>query len=262
MPVVIVSGATGSNTTNILWQQKTPIVTAGSQVSGYPAINVIDPNTWNSWRSGTSIRFLTFDFGTQTEIDSVGVSNHNMFSSGTTFRISYSNNDVDYTTLTTYTLTSDDDLIFLFSSVTARYWRFTLPSAQANIGVIVACKRLRFPSPPLDDYTPLNYARQYTKLRNESIRGQLLGNRVIAAGAETSAEWNPLSRAWVDSNIIPFKNHYDQGGTFFYASCPSKYPLDMGYCWSNGEESTVDVKYIEGSRLATVGFSMRSYVAQ
>lgn len=263
MPAVIVSGATGGNVTNILWQQKTPVVTAGSEVAGFPAINVIDPTTWNSWRPATgSNRYVVFDFGEATEIDAVGISSHNLFTSGTNFRVERSTDLSVWTPVATAVPSSNDDIFMLLPSVSYRYYRFVLTAAVANVGVIQIGKRLRFPSSPLDDYVPLNHARQYTKLRNESLKGQLLGNRVIAAGATTDVDQGFMSRTWVDTNVTPFASHYNQGGTFFYASCPAKYPLDMGYCWADGEDSTVNITYTEADKMATVNFNVRSYVAQ
>lgn len=261
MPVIQLDGVSISSAV-VMYDYADVTVTAGSTAAGYAPENVRDPATWNSWRSGSSDRYITFDYGAAVDIDSVGVAAHNIFSSGTTFRIEYSSDGSSFTTLVTQTLTSNDDILFLFQKQTYRYWRFTLPVAAANIGVIQAGKRIVFPYAPLDDYVPIYYGRTYTKLRNESLRGQLLGNRVIAAGATTEVDLGPLSRKWVDDNVKSFKNHYDQGGTFFYASCPSKYPQDMGYCWAPEEESSMAITYTDGINNATVNFGLRSYVAQ
>lgn len=160
------------------------------------------------------------------------------------------------------TPTDNADMLFLIPSTNSAAWRLSLTGPAANIGILQVGKRLVFPNAPLDDYTPLNMAREYTKLRNQSLKGQLLGNRVIAAGARTEVDLGYVTRTWADTNLPAFKSHYDQGGTFFYAGCPSKFPLDMGYCWSDGDNDTIAVSYVEADRLSTVSFAVRSYVPQ
>lgn len=265
MPVVMASGLQPISKTVILWDNKANInnISGSSTATGFPAVNAVDDATWSSWRGTSFPSAIRVDLGSPQTVDSFGIAAHNIFSSGVSeFQIQASSDNLTFTDAIRVTPTTDQDYMCLFNPMTYRYWRLHLSGAVANIGYLFIGNRLVMPSAPLDDYTPINYARQYTKLSNESIGGQWLNNRVISSTAETSAEWSPLSRLWVDANITGFKNHYDQGGTFFYASSPSRYPLDMGYCKAAGETDTVDVSYIEGDKLASVGFSMRAYVAQ
>lgn len=263
MPAIIVSGATGDSSASAVWQAVKPTVTASGAATGFPAISVTDPNTWNGWKASGANGSIVFDFGTASPVDGVGIAAHELASSGvTTITIASSADNSTWTNRASYAPLSDADLFFLMPSVTARYWRILLTGPAAKIGVIQIGKRLIFPHAPLDDYTPLNFAREYTKLRNDSLRGQFLGNRVISAGASTDVDMGYIDRTWVNNNIPAFKSHYDQGGTFFYAGCPSKYPLDMGYCRADGDDATIAVSYVEADKLATVSFSVRSYVPQ
>lgn len=263
MPAVVVAGATDTSVATVVWQQITPVITASGSAAGFPAININDPATWSSWKADGSNGWTKYDLGGATSIDAIGIAAHNLFTSGVTqIVIASSTDDASYTNRVTHNVASDADLLFLIEAQTARYWRVTLTGPAANIGILQVGKRLVFPNAPLDDYTPLNMAREYTKLRNQSLKGQLLGNRVIAAGAITDVDLGYVTRTWADTNLPAFKSHYDQGGTFFYAGCPSKFPLDMGYCWSDGDDDTIAVSYVEADRLSTVSFAVRSYVPQ
>lgn len=263
MPAVVVSGSVGGEVASVVWQAVKPTVTASGSAVGYPAINVTDPNTWNGWKASGANGSVVFDLGVATAVDGIGIAAHELFSSGvTTVTLASSPDNTAWTNRASYTPVSDADLFFLLPSVTARYWRVMLTGPAALIGIIQVGKRLIFPHAPLDDYTPLNHAREYEKLRNDSLKNQWLSNRVIAAGAANSVDMGYMERTWVDTNIPAFKSHYDQAGTFFYAGCPSKYPLDMGYCRADGDGDTISIAYVEADRLATVSFSLRSYVPQ
>lgn len=265
MPVVV-SGAIGPvNRAVVLWNNLANVgnISGSASLATNPAVNAVDPDTWSSWRAPAAPSAISCNLGSPFEVDAVGIAAHTLFSSGVTqIQIQHSTNGASWTTALAYTPTSDDDLFFIFQPLTYAYWRVNISGQPANIGYVSFGKRLTFPSAPVDDYVPLNYAREYTKMRNESLKGQLLGNRVIAAGAATEVDLGYVTRAWGDTYVPGFKSHYDQGGTFFYAGCPSKYPMDMGYCWGDGDSSTVSLTYVEADKLSTLSFPVRSYVAQ
>lgn len=260
MPVVIVGAATGTHTCNVLWQATMPTVTQSGSVAGYPAINLIDDATWNAWRTPGVFAWAKYDFGAATEIDGVGISGHNLGSTGVTLQIQSSTDDSTWTTRHTITPLTDEDLFFVMPSFAARYWRLRL-SDQCTISNAVMGKRLQFPNAPTDGYVPLHHARTYKKLRNESMMGQRLSTRTLSIGAETEVTFDYMVRSWADGALRPFESWYNQGGSFFYASCPDMYPLDMGYCWASEEDGRIDVTYIEADKLASVSFGIESYVS-
>lgn len=261
MPAVVASGATSPNNATVLWQTATPVVDASGSADGYPAINVTDPATWSSWRPTGSNGWVRYDFGSATSISGCGIAAHDMASSGvTSVAVQSSTDGSTWTARATYSPLTDESLFIVFPAVIARYWRFLLTGPAANIGVVVFGSRLVFPHAPIDGYTPLHHARRYTKLFNDSVRGQFLGNRVMAAGAETSVDLGFIDRPWIEGNIRPFEYHYNQGGTFFYAGCPGKYPLDMGYCRAAGNDETLAIEWNEADKMSTLSFGLTSYV--
>lgn len=261
MPAVVVAGATSPNNATVLWQAVTPTVTTSGGVAGYPVINVTDPATWSSWRPSRSNGWVRYDFGVATSISGCGIAAHNMATSGVTgVAVQSSTNGSTWTARATYEPLTDEDLFIMFPAVSARYWRVLLTGPAANIGVVVFGSRLVFPHAPIDSYTPLHHSRRYTKLFNDSVRGHFLGNRVMAAGAETSVDLGFVDRTWLEGSIRPFEYHYNQGGTFFYAGCPGKYPLDMGYCRAGGDDETLSIDWSEADKMANLSFGIRSYV--
>lgn len=264
MPVVSI-GESGSLSTVVLWDsygsRPATVVTSGSTASGYAAINVKDPATWNAWRPTAVPSYVRYDIiSGSAPSNAVGISAHNAASSGGSIAIEYSNDGVNFTRLTRYSPLTDDDILFLFPSITARYWQVVQLDAPFNVGVWFLGARLTFPHAPTDDYVALHHGRRYTKLFNDSIKGHFLGNRVMAAGAETEVDMGFMDRAFTEGPLRGFESHYNQGGTFFYASCPAKLPIDMGYCRALGDDETMDVTFIEADKLSNVSFGLRAYV--
>jgi len=262
MPVVISGAATDTNKAVVVWNNKATAlnVTASTAASGYPAVNAVDPATWSSWKPTSVPAWIRSDMVVATNIDAVGIAAHTLATSGATIAIERSSDNVTWTNVYTYSPLTDDDILILFPALSYRYWRVYVTGAVANIGYVSFSSKLAFPQTPIDSYTPLHHARQYTKMFNDSIKGAMLGNRVMAAGAETSVDLGFVDRAFVDSPIRGFESHYNQGGTFFYAGWPAGQPLDLGYCRASGDDDIIQIEYVEAGKLAELSFSVRAYV--
>lgn len=260
MPAIVLPGVMFGNAASVSWYRFPATVTASSSAAGYPAINVTDPATWSSWRKVGNGGWLQFDFGQVRTVNSLGISAHNMATSGTSFTLQYSSNATTWNTVTTYAPVTDDDIYIIFPNVVERYWRLLFTGPAANLGVVVISGRLQFLHAPISGYTPLHHARKYRKLFNDSIDGQFLSNRVMSVGAETTVDLGFYERDWLEANIRTFEAHYNQGGMFFYAGCPEKYPLDMGYCRAGGEDETMAIEWVEGDKMSNLSFGIRSYV--
>lgn len=260
MAVSIVSGATGTDRANVFWALDAT-ATATSSAVGNPAVNVTNPNTFSSWRATASNAILTLDFGTAKPFDAIGISAHNMATSGdASCTLFYSIDGSTYVAIASVTTLTNEDIILMFSQVTARFVQLRVDGPAANIGVVAVGKRLIFPSCPAGDYVPLHHARRYEKEFNHSTRGAMINNRSWSAGAETEVDAWYVTRAFADNELPPFENHYNRGGYFFYAGSPAAMPKDMGYCYAGEDDGILNVTFIAGTPLATLTFSLRSYV--
>lgn len=260
MPAIVKTGAVNPNAATVLWQALTPTVTATNAVEGSPAINLIDPATWSEWLGSASNTSAQYDFGSAVSVNGFGISGHAIASTGVEYRVQYSNNGTTWTTIHSETPLTDDDILCIFPSVSARYWRLYFPSAPATVAVFVVANRLIFPHSPVADYKPLHHARKYTKMFNDSVSGSWLGTRVMAGAAETNVNMGFFDRAWLEANIRPFEYHYGQGGTFFFAGSPGLYPLDVGYCRASSDDGVLEIEWTEADKMATLEFEVRAYV--
>lgn len=263
MPVVVdPSAIADGNKAIVLWSNLLvdADISAAGEADGYPAINVTDPATFDSWKGATAGDYIEADLGAAMAVNTLGIAAHTLGTSGASLELDYSDDGAAWTAAVEYDPLTDEDVIIMFGNITARYWRLTVTDAVANVGVVFLGARLVFPHTPVDGYTPLHHARRYSKLFNDSLKGQMLGNRVMAAGAETTVDLGFVERSFVDGPLRGFEDHYNRGGTFFYAGYPSGKPLDMGYCRAQGEDDIVTVEYIEADKLSNLSFTVRAYV--
>jgi len=264
MPVVIQPGAQNTSKAMVLWDNILTRAVSASDFgtdANYPSINCRnDEATWSSWRTNVADGYFAVDMGSNTQVSALGIASHNLASSGAGVMVSHSDDGITWVDMNTVNPMTDDDMIVLFGSVSARYWRVTITDAAASIGVAFLGRPLVFPHSPVDSYAPLHHSRRYEKLYNDSLKGHFLGNRVMSAGAETEVDMGFLDRNWLELNIRGFEKHYNQGRTFFYAGCPSRYPDDMGYCRSANSDESLVIEFIEGDRLSSLSFGVRSFI--
>lgn len=268
MPVIIDSGVPASRTKTsfVLWDDLMSRPSGSFFVldddPAYPGENAIDPATYNTWRGTGAATRITRTLPATRSADCIGICGHNLATSGASVRAWYSTDGGTnwVAACNLHSPLTNEDLIIMFPQVTGNAFRITITDGPANVAVAMMGKATQFPHPPIDSYTPLHHARRYTKLYNRSMTGQLLSNRVMGAGAETDIDFGFVDRSFVDGPMRGFEDHYNRGGTFFFASWPAGKPQDMGYCWAPEEDSIVSVEYIEADKLANVSFSVASYV--
>lgn len=261
MPVIMQSGFNNPNRTHVLFNNRmtsdnTSVV---NQMSSNPGINILDPATYNFWQApGGPGAQINVNTANQRTYGGVGIAAHNMGTVGATVVISQSSDGVSYSPIISYTAMSNEDVLFLFNTVSTANLRINFSTSTA-VGVVIAGPTLTFPSTPIDAYTPAQHSKRYTKYFNNSLQGQFLGNRVMGSGGNMSVQFPHIQRDWVDGPLIGFEDHYNRGGTFFYAGWPGGKPQDMAYAWPGSEDSIIDVEYVNADKLATVGFDMQFY---
>ena len=267
MPIVV-SGGVDASKSLVLWNNILNIstITQSGTQAGYPAINAAkDPATWSEWRASSGgATYMQANIpagGGNRIVNAVGISAHNLATTATNVSIQYSSNGTDWTLATAiYSPLTNEDIILYFPTVNAQYWRINMLAGLGSIGVVFLGNALLMPHTPVDSYVPLHHARQYNKMFNDSIKGHFLGNRVMAAGAETDIDFGFVQRDWADGPLRGFEDHYNKGGTFFYAGWPGGKPQDIGYCRARGEDEVMSVEYIEADKLTSLSFGVRAYV--
>jgi hypothetical protein len=120
----------------------------------------------------------------------------------------------------------------LFTATSARYWRVSISGGTAPyISVIFVGPRFNFPAGVMPPYAPAWLSRDYELLTANTIGGQFIGNRVLRQGGSTVINLVAVSRAFGESTLLPFRDHYNTGKAFVWASGPSIFTKDVAYVW-------------------------------
>lgn len=263
MPVIL-TDQTAADKTVILWDSHLDRVALNSvnDEPQNPATNAILDETFSYWgQAGTGgglTRLIKVGSDFPITCNALGISGHNLGSTGSTLFLTRSEDLVTYTNvIAPYSPLTDEDLFFIFPVETNLHWQIAFGnSTGAYVSNVKLGRRLEFPCTPIVGYKPTHHSRKYTKYFNNSVEGHLLGNRVMSSGGSTTVDFPEIPRDFVDGPMRGFEDHYNRGRSFFYAGWPGGKPQDMAYAWADGEDAMIDVTYTGGDKLATVGFGM------
>jgi hypothetical protein len=125
----------------ILWNNifTSGTLSASSEAAGYPKENAVSEATYNAWQPTTLPATLTIDKGSAVSVDSAALVAHNCGTKGNTVEIQSSTDNITYTTRGTVVPTDDTTILMLFTSVSARYWRFRFTNGIVPyVGVAMA----------------------------------------------------------------------------------------------------------------------------
>lgn len=209
-------------------QGKTP--TASSAATGYPAIAATYPTTYEFWKPSALPATWAIDNGTAVACDYFGlVGDFN----GAAIEVQSSTDNSTWVTQASGSPT-DRVAMFLFASVTARYWRVRATTAIPSIAVVYIGASLAMQRRIYQGHTPLTLSRITETTQNTSETGQYLGRSIIRKGLQTSCEYQHLTADWYRANFDPFVEAAREV-PFFYAWRPVQYPNELGFVWTTGD---------------------------
>jgi hypothetical protein len=258
----IIGGATNTSKPMLLFSSvfDQGTVTATATTSEGSFSNALEDTTFDFWTPSALPGIINVDAGSPVNCDCVGFAAHNLGTTGGALHVSSSTDGVNWTLRSATSPLTDDTAISIFPQVSARYWRVAIISAVSSIGVIKLGKRLVIDGGLLSGHVSIDHARRVELLHNSSMSGQFLSNRVLRVGADTELNFGLLEAEFVDTQMGLFERHFNEGGTFFYAGSPSKYPRDIGYCWRSARGGEMRPSYDEGGLLMPVSLQVSAYV--
>jgi hypothetical protein len=239
----------------------TGTIDATSDAAGYDKENVGTESTYDSWKGVALPDWVYVDAGSSVACDAAAIVAHDCGTKGNTVLLAYSTDNVSWTEVDSVAPTDDSPILFLFGSISARYWRFRFTGGtdEPFIGVAMVGPRLTMPNGVVTPYTPMWASKQYEMLPSNSLGGQFLGNRIIRKSAETSVTFTSVTETFAEGDLRPFMEHYNQGKAFIFASGPAVFDLDVGYCWktSGGQ---IRPTYDENGTWMSVSMDVQCYV--
>lgn len=235
-------------------------MTATTEAVGYPKENILTENTNKAWRPTAVPARMTVDFGTAVSVDSFAIIGHNLGTGGNTVVIQSSPDGVTWTTRSTsMTPTDDTTILGLFTALAERYWRLNISAgAIPTISRFILTTRFNLPAGVRPPYNPVWLSQSYDLLTSTTLGGQFLGNKVFRQGGETSINLVALHRAYAESDLLPFREHYNLGKAFIWAAGPSIFPNDVGYVWRK-ENSIMKPTFDVDGLFMSVGMEVYAY---
>jgi hypothetical protein len=265
--ITINSGALEADLPTVLYRNvlaEGTLTAPGGTGSGHVA-NVLGPQTFDYWQAAAVGNRVQVVLAALATCDAFGIDAHDLGSTGASLSFAYRVASTGaWTTLATITPADDSPILFLFPPVAARSWSVEVaaaPGVMPSLGIVFCGPKLTIPNGLAVPYTPLNFSAMVETFPSVSIGAQLLATRFERRGKSASVDFNPVEGAWLASNIEPWREAYDTGATFFFAGCPSQWPLDVGYCRRASKAREMRPAYDAGGVTASLQIEVEAYGA-
>jgi hypothetical protein len=245
----------------ILWDNLllNKTLTASTEAVDYPKENIRTENTNKSWRPTALPATLSVDLTASTAVDSFAIVGHNCGTKGNTILLQSSPDNSVWTTRATVVPTDDTTILGLFTSFSARYWRISISGGTVpTIAVWMLSQRFNMPAGVKPPYTPLWLAQDFDLLTGMTMGGQFLGNRVLRKGGRTAISLVALDTNFVETSLVLFRQHYNSGKAFVFASSPSTFTKDVGYVWRT-ESAVMSPTFDDNGNWMSVNMEVYSY---
>ena len=235
--------------------------TATDTAAGYSVLNIRDLKTFTAWRAASSgTKYLsTGDLGAAMSADAIGIQTHNLGTAAAQISVESSANGSDWTErLAAFSPTTDKAILKPFTITSAQYWRVKVVtgSLAAQIAVCLLGVRITFPVPPEGPYVPASEGIESDSAISKT--GVLLGTVVRYRPVKISPSWKYLTRAWIETYMVPFWDSYASSlAPFIWAWDLDAYPDDVRFVrMDDGYQFAPSVSvlgYYDEFRLSMVG---------
>jgi hypothetical protein len=220
-------------------------------VAGFPASAAANPLTYEFWRPETLPATWAVDAGAEVTCNYIGIAAHTL--QGAEVEIEYSLDNSTWTLIDSNGPPNNAPIMFLFTPITARYWRIVVKNQISSVGVVYIGQTLDMQRPCFAGLSPINFSRETIIRPNRSESGQWVGRSIIRQGSSMSVSFRHLDYDWYADNFDPFVEQAREY-PFFFAWRPDDYPETVGYVWTSQDitPSTMGIR-----NLLEVGFEMQ-----
>lgn len=230
-------GYINANNPRIGWRDylQAGSIAADFEEPDYPATNLQNVSTAEYWRStdNYNTQYLEMQIS-PAPVDYFALAGHNL--AGAELQLQYRLDPGDAWSAATPPVIPGDNsaIMWLFPAIqTAAYWRLSIQPSEGvypRIAVMYLGPVLTLQRRTYVGHTPVNYGRSTAVQSGMSESGQYLGRVVQREVLETALSQQNVDPEFYREKIEPFvKSAITR--PFFMAWRPSKYPLEVGYCW-------------------------------
>lgn len=223
--------------------------------SGAPRADAVTEDTTEYW-APTGADTLRVTLASAEPADVCFIAAHTLGTEGESLSVQYL--DGTWQTLATITPTDDQPFMVVFPRKTATQWGISVTGA-CQIGVAWIGPRIVIPGGVVPDYSPVWASRRVEKYPGVTRRGHFRGQRIERIGASLSVQFMPLEHDFALNDLSGFRDHYNEGRAFIWASAPMVFPDDAAYCWA--PDNAVFAPSIRaGGDLVNLSLAMEAFV--
>lgn len=204
---------------------------ASTEAVDRPALQLKYAQTTKFWQPTASTSWVKLDIGSAETVDYVGLVG--MYA-GIQIDLEYSFDDVSWTTVDSRIPANNDAIMYLFSEVTARYWRLSFSGGIPSLAVAYVGQALVMQRGVYGGHSPAKLSRSTGYTTNITETGQFAGRSIVKKGYNTSISWDNLTANWYRANFDPFVKSA-RSYPFFIAWRPSTFPDEIVYAWTNSD---------------------------
>lgn len=153
----------------------------------------------------------------------VGFAAHNLGTTGNSVLVEYYDG-ASWLTLTTLSASDDQAKLIDVGTVVATGLRLTAQGSGINIGIVYIGEIFEFERSFYQGHTPIRFGDQNNRFVTSTNGGQYAGNQVRRRSKATSVSIRNLTPQFVRTKLEPFRQHYNNGGKFFFSWRPDTFP--------------------------------------
>lgn len=237
----------------------TGTLSASTEASDGAKENIADESTADFWTPTALPAWIETDAGSAVTVDCAAIVAHTLGSEGATVEVQYYNGS-GWTTVASVTPTDDEIILVLFGEETRQRWRFYITGTTVpSIGVGMIGQRFVFESNVVAPYTPIKMSEEIELLTSVTLGGNFLGNRVRRTGARTTVAFAPALATWVRGTLEPFRQHFNNGQPFVFASSPTFVPNDAAYCFRSDRAQPMNPTFAQDGLFMSFSMDVDAY---
>lgn len=224
--------------------------------TGAPRANAVTQDTSEFW-APTTTDTLRCTLGSAQTAAICFIAAHTLGSLGRTLTVERFNGTV-WQTIGTVAPANNRPFALIFPDESNTGYGIGVNGA-CQIGIAWIGPRLVIPGGVVPEYTPVWAAEKFEKSPAITRRGHFRGQRYERAGASLSAQLMPIPHSFALTDMEGFRNRFNLGDSFVWASAPSVFPRDIAYCWAD-QDKTLAMSIRAAGQLVNLSMQMEAYV--
>lgn len=247
----------------ILWDNAIArgTISATSSATGTTPLSLLSGVTTDPWGPSAMPVTVTMALASGEPVSAIGFAGHNMAAKGVTVILERLVSAA-WVAVMTVVPASDDPFVMSFPTIETTQWRVRFTGSETfSLAVMTLGNALVVPGRVVPPHVPLHRSSEVMLVgESESGTGEFLQADFERTGGRASINFSvQLHEFAAGDDFDGFRQHFNRGRPFFFASFPETYPLDMGYLWRGQRAQSITAPWRDAVFM-TIGMECSVYV--